>query len=64
MHSNTFVAIKEISLAHIPREHLGGIMVRPANTILQLVFHPIQTKRTVPGAWRSKNGAISMRVGD
>mgnify|MGYP001066921230 CR=1 FL=1 len=28
MHSGTFVAVKEVSLAQIPRELLNGIMVR------------------------------------
>jgi len=38
MHSNTFVAVKEISLAQIPRELLGGI--QSEISLLQSLDHP------------------------
>ena len=43
MHSNTFVAVKEISLAQIPRELLGGIQVRSLlrfNVFRTYLIHP------------------------
>jgi serine/threonine protein kinase len=38
MHSNTFVAVKEVGLAQIPREMLGGI--QSEITLLQSLDHP------------------------